>query len=59
MCALRAHIKSPIFGNIFLRIENVLTAFSIPEKMFPKLDGLMCALRAHINFHFWKFSFEN
>ena len=45
-----AHIKSPIFGNIFLRIENVLTAFSIPEKMFPKLDGLMCALRAHIKF---------
>ena len=49
MCALRAHIKPPIFGNIFLRIEKVLTAFSIPEKMFPKLEGLMCALRAHIS----------
>ena len=49
MCALRAHIKSPIFGNIFLRIENVLTAFSIPEKMFSKIESLMCALREHIN----------
>ena len=42
MCVLRAHIKPPIFGNIFLRIEKVLTVFSILEKMFPKIDGLMC-----------------
>ena len=33
----------------FSKIEKVLTAFSILEKMFPKMDGLMCALRAHIN----------
>ena len=26
-----------------------MTAFSIPEKMFPKIESLMCALRAHIN----------
>ena len=49
-CALRAYIKPPIFGNIFLRIEKVLTAFSIPDKMFPKLDSL----RAHISkTHLW------
>ena len=26
-----------------------MTAFSIPEKMFPKTESLMCTLRAHIN----------
>ena len=30
-------------------IEKVLTTFSIPNKTFPKMDLLMCALRAHIN----------
>ena len=49
MCALRAHIKPPIFGNILSGIEKVLTAFSIPEKMFLNIDSLMCALRAHIS----------
>ena len=49
MCAVRAYIKSPIFGNIFSGIEKVLTTFSILEKMFPKLDDLMCALRTHIS----------
>ena len=49
MCALRAHIKPLIFGNIFSGIEKVLIIFSIPEKMFQKMDSLMCALRAHIN----------
>ena len=38
MCA--PHIKLSIFKNIFLKIEKVLTAFLIPEKMFPKLDDL-------------------
>ena len=49
MCALRAHIKPPIFENILLGIEKVLTVFSIPEKMFLNIDSLMCALRAHIS----------
>jgi len=49
MCALRAHIKPPIFGTILWGIEKILTTFSILEKIFPKLDDLMCALRAHIS----------
>ena len=49
MCALRAHIKLSVFENIFSRIEKVMTAFSIPEKMFLKTENLMCALRAHIS----------
>ena len=32
-----------------LGIEKELTAFLISKKMFSKMDGLMCALRAHIN----------
>ena len=32
--------KSSIFGNIFSRIEKVLTVFSIFEKMFLKIDSL-------------------
>ena len=45
----RAHIKPSIFRNNFLGIEKELTAFSIFEKMFPNMDSLMYALRAHIN----------
>ena len=26
-----------------------MTAFSIPEKIFLKIESLMCALKAHIN----------
>ena len=26
-----------------------MTAFSIPEKMFPRIESLMCVLKAHIN----------
>jgi len=26
-----------------------MTAFSIPNKMFAKIESLICALRAHIN----------
>jgi len=33
----------------FSRIEKVITAFSIPEKMFSKIENLICALRVHIN----------
>ena len=49
MCALRAHIKLSIFRNIFSGIEKVMPIFSISEKMFLKIESLMCALRAHIN----------
>ena len=49
MCALRAHIKLSVFRNIFSRIEKVVNTFSIPDKIFPNIGGLMCALRAHIN----------
>ena len=49
MCALRAHIKLYVFGNIFSRIKKVMTAFSIPKKMFLKTENLMCTLRAHVN----------
>ena len=45
MCALRAHIKPPIFENILLRTEKVLTAFSISEKIFLNIDSLMCAIK--------------
>ena len=48
MCALRAHIKPPIFENIFLKIEKVLTVFSVTDKMFLKLDSLICALRTYM-----------
>ena len=49
MCALRAHIKQFIFGNIFLKIEKAVNIFSIFEKIFPKMDGLMCALKTYID----------
>ena len=26
-----------------------MTVFSISEKMFPKIESLMCAFRAHVN----------
>ena len=35
--------------KFFSRIEKVLIAFSISEKIIPKIDSLMYALRAHIN----------
>ena len=30
-----------IFGKFLSGIEKVLTAFSIPEKLFPKMDNLI------------------
>ena len=47
MCALwvRVHNNSSFLEKNFLKIEKVLTIFSILEKMFPKIDDLMCSLR--------------
>ena len=39
MC-LKSTQKLIIFGNIFSGTEKVLTAFSISEKIFLKMDGL-------------------
>ena len=39
MCALRAHIKLSIFGNIFLEIEKAVNTFSILEKIFSKNEN--------------------
>ena len=47
MCALRAHKLETNFGKSLSKIEKVLTTFSILNKTFPKIDLLMCALRAH------------
>ena len=49
MCVLRTHIKLSVFENIFSEIEKAVITFSILEKMFPKTESLMCALRAHIS----------
>ena len=43
MCALRAHIKFSICGNIFSGIEKAVNIFSILKKIFPNIGGLMCA----------------
>ena len=43
MCTL------PFLEKNFSRIEKVMTVFSISDKMFLKIESLMCALRAHIN----------
>ena len=37
ICALMAHIKLSIFGNIFSGIEKTVNTFSIFEKFFPKM----------------------
>ena len=39
MCALRAHIKLFIFGNIFSEIEKAVITFSILEKFFSKNEN--------------------
>ena len=49
MCALRTHNSKLILEKGLSGIEKVLTTFLIPNKTFPKMDLLMCALRAHIN----------
>ena len=40
MCALRAHVKPSIFGNIFSEIKKTANTFSIFEKIFLKMDDL-------------------
>ena len=47
MCALRVrvHNNSSFLEKNFSEIEKVLTAFSIPEKIFQKINDLMCSLR--------------
>ena len=49
MCALKATINFHFWKKNFSRIEKVMTAFSISEKMFSKTESLMCVLRTHIN----------
>ena len=49
MCALRVHINFHFWKKKISRIEKVMIAFSISEKMFLKIESLMCALRAHVN----------
>ena len=44
MCALRAHIKLSIFGNIFLEIEKAVNTFSILEKFFSKNENYYVSL---------------
>ena len=39
---------SSIFGNIFPRIEKIVNPFSIFEKIFLKIDNLICGLRVHV-----------
>ena len=43
MCALR-HILIFIFEKKFSRIKKVMTVFSIPEKIFLKIENLMYTL---------------
>ena len=38
-----------IFRKKYSKIKKVLTVFSILNKIFLKIDGLMYALRVHIN----------
>ena len=49
MCVLRAYNGIPFLEKVLLKIEKVLIVFSIPDKIFPKTDLLMYALRAHVN----------
>jgi len=49
MYALRAHNNFHFLKKNFSGIEKVLTAFSISEKIFLKMNDLMRVLRAHVN----------
>ena len=49
MCALRAHNNFHFWKKNFSKIEKTVNTFLIPKKIFPKMNSLMCALRAHIN----------
>ena len=41
VCALRTHNNISFLEKVLLRIEKVLTVFSIPNKFFSKTDLLM------------------
>ena len=47
MCALKVHIKSSIFENIFSKIEKIVNIFSIPKKIFSKIINY-CVSLGHI-----------
>ena len=49
MYVLRVYNNIQFLEKILSRIEKFLTAFSIPDKIFPKMNLLMYALRAYIN----------
>ena len=49
MYALRAYNSILFLEKVLLKIEKVLTTFSIPNKIFPKTDLLMYAHRVYIN----------
>ena len=44
MCALKVHIKSSIFENIFSKIEKTVNIFSIPDKIFSKIVNYCMSL---------------
>ena len=44
MCALKVHIKSSIFENIFSKIEKTVNIFSIPKKIFSKIINYCVSL---------------
>ena len=48
ICAFR-HTLISIFEKKNSRIEKVITAFSILDKIFLKIENLIYAFRAHIN----------
>ena len=43
------YINFHFWKKKFQELKKVMTVFSIFKKMFPKIEKLMCALRAHIN----------
>mgnify|MGYP000986039439 CR=1 FL=1 len=43
------HIKLSIFENIFSKIKKTVNTFSISEKIFLKMEGLMCTLSKILN----------
>ena len=49
MYVLRAHNNILFLEKILSGIEKVLTAFSILDKFFPKIDLLIYVLRVYIN----------
>ena len=48
MCAFKAYINI-YFWKKKLKIKKVITDFSIPDKIFQKIENLICIIKAHIN----------